>query len=530
MKLSILISILFIVSACSDINLRPPEEPEINSKSAGDFCISPPEDIERYTKFLFVMDKSGSNNETDPGATKRANNIEKFYNDNLHEDFFKWGMIAFYNSNPQAYIQNPYFTQDEPIFRDAISRLRGPDAGSTPYLSTLGVTREAIRSDIEENLDEDSVYMVFFVSDGVPTDTNDIATIRSSVRDIVSLRPGRIFVSTAYYGPNSGTATSILEGMADEGGGKFVNFNNTDELDFNELVVKPTKEPWGMKKMLTYNLNAGFCLNGDVGVDSDADGLCDIDERQISQQYGPELAELGIDRLDPAKRFSLSEGPLKGYGDYFVWRYLVFGEVLNPCEDREDKDFDMLTKCEEAHLKNQRPSGTDRFNGDPLNPDTDLDGYLDGIEIYTFKDKGSANDDQNVSLSFDFEEEDAGTQISEHRNPLIYDPQAVRYDMRVFPTGIEGGKSCYSFSQTVLELFTTLEVRAEDTLPGLEHAAGENVVYLYYIQTPQSDKNGPGVLKYSFQKLMADNRKEDEVFGLKVRDDVFSSYVVPISR
>ncbi len=526
-KLLFLTCFLFLFNACSDVNLSAPEVELASTRSIGGFCISPPDETQRFTKFLFVMDKSGSNDTTDPGANKRAGNFEQFYNDNKDNDFFKWGMIDFHQGQSEAFIINPYFTQDEPTVRNAVNLLRAIDVGSTPYRSALSLTLEAIQSDMIEFPEEDSIYQVFFISDGGPTDTKSVSELRNRVRDIINLQPGRVFLSTAYYGPNNSTNINYLRQMADEGRGAFINFENSDELDFNDLIVQPEKEPWQLKRMMTFNTNAGFCLDGSVDTDSDADGLCDKDEIATNEKYADFIANNNLQPLDPAKHFSQT-GELSGYKDYFIWRHLVFGEILQPCEDRTDEDFDLLTPCEEAYLQNDRPRGTEFFSGDQRNPDTDLDGFLDGIEILTFKDKGSANDDQNITTSFDGEEEDAGTQMLEHRNPLFFDPQQIRYDMRVRPDGINlEGQNCYTFQQNILPTYPTLEVLAEDTLPGLEHGAGGNIVYLYYIQTPQSDKDGPGVLKYSFQELINDGRRDDFIFGLQVNDDVFGTYVVP---
>lgn len=514
--------------SCSDVRLGEPVLPPVQQKSVGDFCISPPESLERFTKFLFVMDKSGSNGSMDPGANLRAGSIETFYQDNRNNPYFKWGMVTFQGSDSKAEIEGPYFTQDENMVNDAITSLRSGDGDSTPYGSALSVSRLAIETDIDENPDEDSVYMVFFVSDGVPTDVRDVSKLRGMVRDLVNAKPGRIFLSTAYYGSNGGSAISKLKEMAEEGHGKFVDLNSGSDLDYNELIVEPTTEPWQLKrKLLTYNLNASICEDGKIGIDSDSDGLCDIDE----VKYG----------LDPQKRFSfktIKVGDTKidvsGFGDYFHWRRLVFNESLPECRDRSDEDFDMLTKCEEEYILNMRPSGTlnGRTTGDPKNPDTDLDGFLDGIELMVFKDKGSPMNDQNVLDSYDGEDDNAGTQIEQHRNPFLYDPDAVAYDTNILPIGIEEGSYCYSFQQNILELFNTLEVKAEDTLPGLAHEAGENVVYVYYIQTPQSDPSGPGMLKYDIQKIKYDpnaNKNLGPGNGLQIRSDVFKSYLVPMN-
>lgn len=494
--------------ACSDISLKKPASPVVNAKSEGDFCISPPENKNRLTKIMFVMDKSGSNQTTDPGAALRAGGVEKFYDKYMNDPFIKWGMIRF-GIETEFMITEPYFTQDETSVRNAISELRSTDTGGTPYSDALAKTELAIRDDMEKFPEEDAYYMVFFISDGRPEPYITVDQAKMLVKGLVEIKPGKIFLSSAYYGTNGTAAQEYLREMAAAGGGKYADLNQTGELDFEALIVKPTNEPWQIKNttLMVYNTNASTCLDGSIGVDSDADGMCDKDE----VKYG----------LDPTKRNSfpsIVEGgrtiDLRGYGDYFHWRRLVFGESLPACANNTDEDHDLLTKCEEEYIVNQRPTtvfpdGKPRYNGDPKNPDTDLDGFLDGVEIFMFKDKGSANDFLNVLRSYDGESDSSGVQMRQHRNPTVWDPTAFTYDIIINPKGFEEGKSCYSYSQSRLELFTTLEVKEGDTLPGLEHKAGENSVLVYYIQTPQSDKDGPGVLKYSIQTLRADQRISD---------------------
>jgi hypothetical protein len=515
---------VFVFVGCGDVRLVGfPEEPQ-NAQSVGNFCISSPDDLERYTNFMFVMDKSGSNQGTDPGAVKRADNIEKFYNENMHEDYFKWGMISFRDSPTEAYINDggpnsPIFTKDDTLVRDAISRLRGPDGGGTPYGAALNMIALAVQRDMEDHPDQDNVYMVFFVTDGEPTDFRSDEALYLAVEELIESNENRIFLSTAYYGPGNIAGENRLQEMARIGRGKYVNFNNTDDLDFNDLIVGPTKEPWQLKNLVVYNVNATICEDGKVDADSDADGLCDRDELL----YG----------FDPQNRWTNG----KPYGDYFYWRELKYGEVVPKCSLEEgevgesDNDFDLLTLCEESYLFNASPSGTEWTNGNPVNPDTDLDGFLDGLEIFSYRDKASAMDDKNVLKSQDGESKNGGTQIQEHRNPLVYDPEAFTCDPRTMPLGVNAnGQACYLFQQSKLQLFPTLPVEEGNTLPGLEHGDNENVVYLHYIQTQQRDPNGKGILMYSFQKLLADQTINDvygTAAGLKINDTVFERYIVP---
>ncbi|MCB0349050.1 MAG: VWA domain-containing protein, partial [Bdellovibrionales bacterium] len=269
----------FFTLACGDINLMKPTDPPVNAKSDGNFCISPPETKNRLTKIMFVMDKSGSNSSTDPGAVLRAGGVENFYNDHLNDEYIKWGMIQF-GQVTDFVITDPYFTQDETAVRSAISVLRSSDGGSTPYSDALAKTELAIRDDIDTFPEEDAYYMVFFISDGRPEPYISVDQAKTLVQSIVNIKPGKIFLSSAYYGTNGTSAQEYLREMAIAGGGKYADLNLTGELDFEALIVRPTNEPWQIKNttLMVYNTNASTCLDGSIGVDSDSDGMCDVDE------------------------------------------------------------------------------------------------------------------------------------------------------------------------------------------------------------------------------------------------------------
>jgi hypothetical protein len=354
--------------------------------------------------------------------------------------------------------------------------------------------------------------MVFFVSDGEPTDINNEGELNKLVKDIVDIDPKNVALSAAFYGSNGDEAARRLERMAKLGNGKFVNFETNANWDFNDLIVKPTFEPWQLKyELIVYNLNAGFCEDGKVDVDSDADGMCDKDE-------------LRMPGFDPRKRFSFDDG----YGDYFHWRRFKYGETLPPCTDRSDEDHDLLTGCEEKYIRNERPTQDIPNSGDPKNPDTDRDGILDGIEtfVYMRRTMAYAMDSFNLQENFDGEEP-ARRQIGQHRSPLVRDADQPAYDTRLTP--IAGrALDCYQFTQSVLPLYSTLEVKAGDTLPGLEHKAWENAVYVHYIQTRQSDPKGDGILRYSVQKLNNDEltrRRINSNEALRFDDRKFKSYI-----
>lgn len=548
---------LLIAQACSNVRLVPGGIPSLSAQGSGEVCTRSPSEISRAVKFLFVVDKSGSNANanagnpaSDPMNVRRAGNIERFFNSELARDTKnqKWAMVGFNGGNAtRLYTPNPQeFTEDPAMFRAQIARLRSdPDANATPYQAALSVASDIIRKDIADNPTDESYYMIFFMSDGVPTDlgAGGVTVLENTIKTMVKIRPGRIFMSTVFYGPPVPAAKDALSRMADFANGKFIDLETNESFDFGELVVRPSREPWQFKQseLVVYNLNAGFCMDGTVDVDSDADGACDKDE----VKYG----------LDPSSRFSLTDShdpgnpsvpvgqrrgtarsSTQGVGDFFRMReILIPGATLDSCpsggdtleDGRSDEDGDLLTKCEERIITNGSPAGTERRNGDPKNPDTDGDGFLDGIEVFATSRYATALDNRDlVGVSYDGEPEDAATQIREHRHPMMRDPAAFRYDTTLTPRPMNSeGQTCYAFAQSRLQVFPTLAAAESRNLRGLGHAANQNLILSYFIQTPQSDPRAVGTVMSNIQRLVYS--RADSIQPLKLETSQFRAYVVP---
>lgn len=505
---------------CSDVRLIPPEERPVVVQSTGKFCISDPDEVKKYTKFLFVVDKSGSNSGTDPGAAKRAGNIRRFIAENRDKDYYRYALIVFSGATSTSLINDnsgrPEFTENENKALKATEELKSGDGGSTPYRAAISLARSVIVGDAEKHPHENSIYMVFFISDGVPTDGSEGAELKRQVNDLRGSVSRKVFVSTAFYGGSGGAAESRLQDMANAGKGKYINFDRQTNWDFNELVVKPDFEPWQLKTMMVYNINAGYCIDGSIDTDSDGDGMCDKDELRYVEQG-----------FDPQNRFSFGDG----YGDYFHWLRVQHKKDLPECDDRSDEDRDLLTFCEEEFIENESPNAPpELMYGDPKNPDTDRDGIIDGIETFVFftRTRAYAMDPNNLSsVQYDFEEQ-AGEQIYQHRNPLVRDADQVAYDSEYWP--IVGNswtdtRTCYGFKMNTLPLYNTLEVIPENTLPGLAHKARENIVLVYYLQTYQNSPNGDAIYMHSFQNVKKNDLLTDSIAGIKVDDEVFSPYV-----
>lgn len=194
------------------------------------------------TKMLFIVDMSGSNQSstnctlssscTDPGKKVRAGSLQAFFNDYGQRSNFQWSFSTFKVSSATALINagSPW----SPIFGPATSMQNAintfsvmEDSGGTPYMAALNQATTAISFDPDLNSAAKPQYLVVFMSDGQPSDTSNYDLIRSTVKKIVNLAPGRITFNAVYYGPSNNVATNLMQSMALEGSGKFLN-TNTD--------------------------------------------------------------------------------------------------------------------------------------------------------------------------------------------------------------------------------------------------------------------------------------------------------------
>ena len=493
-----------------------------SSQSNDSFCVVEPAQVEEggYTKILFVVDISGSAG----NEPQRARSIKNFVNKQNNEHI-QYGLVKFNGSaiSPITYSNGtPRFTGDTQEILNAATFGGG---GGTNYVPALQAAQKAIQYDIDRSPSERSSYIILFITDGVPGD-DPTGTI-TSLMELSERQRRDIYLSTAYFGKQGKKAIDLLTKMADQGKGLFVNLEDDSNWNLDKLIKNNESDviPWSLKEFLVYNLNAGFCLDGKVDVDSDTDGMCDRDELEMNRIYATQLAAEGKS-FDPANRFSFGDG----YGDFFHWlRFKYPGKTLSPCTDRSDEDFDLLTACEENEI--ERNVDGVNLRGDPSSFDTDKDGILDGIETFVYfpsQNTGIATrytaalDPENMDDSPDGEES-VLVQIKQHRNPWFPDSGLnTAYDTTITPYQ-SATNDCYNFTQSSLPLYETLDVSEGNTLPGLEHGAGENSVMVYYIQVLQSEPGNQGILKHSVQKIISSSANP----SLKVKDGVFNEYVPP---
>lgn len=524
-----------LTASCSDIKLSKIAPGTSNAVSKGSFCTLDPEEKITYTNYLFIIDYSGSNDQTDKKKV-RVDKALAFYSEKKDFPFIRWGAIGF-DSDPKAMIyetskDEPIFTDDTALIDAGIARMKKEShSGSTNYSDTIDMATEAIQLDMDQNKRDDN-YVVFFLTDGEPNQgVTSTEGLVAKVQTLVGLKKGKVFFSAAYYGgqgdPNK------LKAMAQAGDGKYLEINKADNLDFSELLPPgPQKEAWILKNdaFFVYNLNSAICerTGYKYAADSDADGVCDLDEIF----YG----------LDPVKRSTLKKdanGNLvdTGFGDYFQLAEIQGKLNLPICNDpdlRLDVDNDMLNECEESVIANLTPNGTTYKDvvwkhGNPLDPDTDNDGIVDGLDTVTFrKHFGWAMDDR-VDKDWDGEGISAFRQVQQHRNPLEADEDQIAYDVLLNPLGIEQGRSCFGYSQSALPLYNVMDVNNADVHPNARRGKNENKVMVYFMQTKFKDPNGKGIYMYSFQKLKVDTNYNGAIgtaAGLQVKDSIFSAYEI----
>lgn len=517
-----------LLAACGDIHVSPAQEPEFLFKSDSHVCTEDPLEIGRYSKIMFIVDKSGSNGVgegTDPDLDngKRITAIRDFFNKNKTNPYIKWGFIVFHHEIAESYIPeqqgtNRLFTKDPAVFQQALDHFSSAmDNGNTPYREAIQLSTAAVRAELKvDQLDGTSAnFNLIFITDGVPTDGISDNEFWTDAEDLANLSLGNIHFSTVYYGPVNDHAQNLLKKAAVRGLGNYQNTNEEPLINIEHLLEGGTSnEPYSIKNFVVYNLNAANCDDGTVGADSDADGLCDKDEEKYNRELSKDpatLSRMGGKKFDVTNRNSFSPT----ISDAIYYRYLVYNEnISKDCTDVKDEDFDFVNYCEEKYLFNAKPDGpTAEWSAEMnqsdkhANPnyfDSDGDGILDGLAYLFFRDKSAALSFQNHLMPVN--QRLKGDLFRNHQNPLNPGSE-VGYGIqfnKVEPNS--KGQNCYSYHQDQLPLYFNKAVTPFQTSGSLDlaHEANENVILIYYIQTPENSPNSRGFLRYSFQKLKKD--------------------------
>ena len=217
------------------------------------------------TKVVFVVDTSSHNFRpshpyvrvgSDLNAQMRMHFIRQFVDERWRSGWFAWSMITFLGTDSSRRGQasaiinsgradRPVFTKSYSDISQAINRLEGADGGrdKTNYKRALELTERLIKRD-SELWQDDIYYQIFFITGTRPWDSSynrvdKLHNLYEYIRKIVSIRPGRVFLSTAYYGlqhniqnadPNIPNVVDVLRGMAEAGRGDFFYLGHSYDM------------------------------------------------------------------------------------------------------------------------------------------------------------------------------------------------------------------------------------------------------------------------------------------------------------
>lgn len=468
---------------------------------SGGFCTSPSDELAFPVKMLIVIDQSASLQCTDPGNNRLvALNASGQEIDSLPN--VEFGVIGF-----ASWSRITNFTTSWGDASSALAPQNGQGGPATDYQGALSVVLSVLEQDMIQvgpAQRSRTKYMVVFLSDGIPEPRctfgcddggappdslygvcntqqeipdevyvdmngycpayNQPEQIAAKVQEIMALSDfygvGDLTLNTillfapeaevaavcgdvSIFGYNKDEAMPLLQEMASQGRGTFRDVNISTELDFLDFNYESLKAPYRMMDFYAINMNAVSTEQG-YKADSDGDGLDD------ELEY-----KLGLERL-----LRDSDGDL--YSDLFEYVFQKQGFdpadanlPVIPCSDGQDRDGDGLNACEEAFVET-----------DPLFPDSDADGILDGLEIRFGMDP-VIND---VSVDHDFDGIESGDEVRNGTNPLLFDEEnylSERVFYGVAQTTSADDMACYDYRIENLTLRTPLARVPEENRKGM---------------------------------------------------------------
>ena len=292
-----------IFQNCSDVNVMDYDSQYYMASNTGiDYCTTNGSEIKSSLKFIFVVDRSGSNQMrydslgnalpgTDPDGDRRFNAIESFIQNFQEDPLVYWSLINFGTSASIA----RSFTNDKAGFmtfiQDQHARTKQIDTdGWTNYLSALNSVNTLISNDLQAAAAKvpliSSNYVIFFISDGAPitsTGMQDQNSILNKVNELAALQDKQpelieaLNFHTGFYFSDASpdlVAKSLLLQMSIRGGGDALEFALGQVIDFNRFAIPTRIQRFELREVWIQNLNTVWW--GDrLLLDTDKDGLPD---------------------------------------------------------------------------------------------------------------------------------------------------------------------------------------------------------------------------------------------------------------
>lgn len=405
---------------CTNAKLTPIQDASyLSAGAASSYCTTQASSIKTNLKFIFVLDRSGSNNlpdntvtpptpPSDPDGSLRFGGITAFVKGYVGlTQYTYWSLVNFSTAADvvRRPANAPTFTNVSADFLTTIGdKTANPnlrvgewpetqtiDTGATNYLSALEEVRKMIQADVDaQKLADDPVssqYVIFFISDGAPlvldaatnklvlqpeggpngilSKVNEITRIADTERTLVD----GIQLNTGYYFPGNPdpVGKSLLKDMANAGGGDALTFTGGTVIDFNKFVLPIRTPKFSMREVWVQNLSSVWMGNR-LYHDSDGDGLPDY----LEQQMGSNMNKIDSDD--------------NGVSDLVEYR--LYGK---PCRDslcRGGSYADPFIQCSGLAIPSTDPNAPVRYSdrdGDGLN---DCEEKLVGTNMFDFDSNG----------------------------------------------------------------------------------------------------------------------------------------------
>ncbi|MBN2693619.1 VWA domain-containing protein [bacterium] len=454
LNIFILLISLFIFSSCGKEPLKKLDRYQILSNMTVnthvDFCTIEANKIKSNLKYIFILDKSGSNQDlsfalgTDPNGERRYAPLLLYLDEAPEDETVFYSLI---NLSTNASLVSG-FTNDKNSFEEAVLTESNPnetipptpsDGGWTNFSAALNLARDIISDDIQLAKDADEIvssyYVVIFISDGAPwVGTEDLqskADILDQVDSLIAFEEENreyvdsVQVHTGYYynlGGFDPNAQVYMNDMAENGNGSFFEFGAGQIIDFSRFSVPERNVKHLLKDIIITNINTKW-NNDSLQIDSDGDGLVDIIENDYhSDIHNPDSDGNGISDgveyyttgkpcktlvctiqgQDPCEEYKCDYTRAEPYEACNSW--LATGN--EKCEaEREENRLLCLESCSQTQnecntlcQQEECPTLPTEINGVPIKRILDLDGdYLNDCEervvLKSKHDSFDSNDD-----------------------------------------------------------------------------------------------------------------------------------------
>lgn len=303
---------LVVGHGCSNVHLVPNQVASYSSTLAQvNFCTTAADQIKSRLKFIFIVDRSGSNQQrydvnngyaplpgTDPTGTRRFDALLRFVQSFQTDPDIYWSMVNF-STHVLSGANYQNFTNNKTAFYNFVLNQKvntaSIDGGDTSYMDALNYAQSMISADIAAAAAAKPIissnYVIFFVSDGAPwvlgtlqpsANIINVVDAIAAYQTTMPLLVDGVQFNTGYYAtaPLDPGADVLLQGMAAAGSGNYLDFTSGEEIDFSRFTVPQRISKFSMKEFWVVNQNTVWEDNL-LKIDSDGDGLSNQLEAQL---------------------------------------------------------------------------------------------------------------------------------------------------------------------------------------------------------------------------------------------------------